>query len=279
MVDQVLSEFKGKAVNKLFFDLLAFSAIVFILSGCAMEYKPPQQWVIQQDSNKPARYAYAYPPVPPVDEPRPYQVFGKWYQPLASAKGFKQRGIASWYGDDFHGKRTSNGEYYDMHGISAAHKTLPLGTYVRVWNLENRKMLDVRINDRGPFVPGRIIDLSVGAAKRLGVYGPGTASVEIVALGDPQSDAPKSKVKYIPKDYTKGKFTIQIGAFSDPVTAKKLVAELEPVYRHAYMAPLQKSNETLYRVMVGRCSSIEKAGEYENLMKQKGFRDAFIIAE
>jgi rare lipoprotein A len=106
-----------------------------------------------------------------------------WYQPLPHARDFRQRGEASWYGRDFHGRQTASGEIYDMYAMTAAHKTLPLGTYVRVQNRDNNKTVDVRVNDRGPFVRGRIIDLSYTAAHKIGVVGPGTAAVEIAALG------------------------------------------------------------------------------------------------
>ena len=119
--------------------LILIGAFFYLISGCTTTSNPPPK--------KPAGY------------PKPYKVFGKWYQPLPDSKGFRQRGIASWYGKDFHGKKTSNGETYDMYAMTAAHKTLPLGTYVRVHNLENNRTLEVRINDRGPFVRGRIIDL------------------------------------------------------------------------------------------------------------------------
>ncbi len=111
-----------------------------------------------------------------------YQVLGKQYQVLPSAEGFSEVGIASWYGKKFHGHLTSNGETYDMFEMSAAHKTLPLPTYVKVTNLENNKQAIVRVNDRGPFHKGRIIDLSYAAAFKLGVTKTGTAKVKIEAL-------------------------------------------------------------------------------------------------
>ncbi len=114
--------------------------------------------------------------------PDSYEVFGKRYTVLPSAKGYSERGIASWYGTKFHGRRTSSGEPYDMFAITAAHKSLPLPSYVRVTNLENGRSLIVRVNDRGPFHPGRIIDLSYTAAVRLGVYAKGSARVEVTAL-------------------------------------------------------------------------------------------------
>ena len=139
-------------------------------------------------------------PMPPYEgAPRPYRVNGDWYQPLASARAFRERGLASWYGKDFHGKKTSSGEVYDMYAMTAAHKILPLGTYVRVRNLENGRVADVRINDRGPFVRGRIIDLSYTAARKLGVVGPGTARVEVTALGAVGTGGSGAE-KYVPVD-------------------------------------------------------------------------------
>ncbi len=113
-----------------------------------------------------------------------YEVFGRSYQVLTSAEGYRERGRASWYGQAFHGRPTASGETYDMHGLSAAHRTLPLDTWVEVVNLDNGRRLVLRINDRGPFarVDERILDLSYGAARELGVVGPGTAAVEVRAL-------------------------------------------------------------------------------------------------
>jgi rare lipoprotein A (peptidoglycan hydrolase) len=111
-----------------------------------------------------------------------YVVKGRRYHILASAKGFREKGLASWYGEPFHGRQTASGEIYDMDKVSAAHKTLPLHTWVEVKNLDHKRTMAVRINDRGPFVPGRVIDLSRAAAKELGVYGPGVAKVQLRAI-------------------------------------------------------------------------------------------------
>ncbi len=122
--------------------------------------------------------------VPPsaTGNPDSYVVFGQRYFVLGSSEGFQEQGSASWYGDDFHGKRTSSGVPYDMHAMTAAHKHLPIPTHVRVENLENGREIVVEVNDRGPFVDGRIIDLSYAAASELGVVGPGTAQVRVTAL-------------------------------------------------------------------------------------------------
>lgn len=120
--------------------------------------------------------------------PESYEVLGKRYRVLDTSAGYRERGIASWYGEKFHGRRTSSGVPYDMYRMTAAHKTLPLPTYVRVTNLENGRSVVLRVNDRGPFIEGRIIDVSFVAAQKLGLVGPGTARVEVEALDPPARD-------------------------------------------------------------------------------------------
>lgn len=139
---------------------------------------------------------------------RPYKINGKTYYPTQVRVGQKERGYASWYGPKFHGKSTSNGERYDMHALTAAHKTFPMNTMVKVTNLENKKSIIVRINDRGPFVSGRIIDLSKESAKRIDLLRKGTAKVEIEVVG-----FGKKVDKSSPQIYTGGLFMVQIGAF------------------------------------------------------------------
>ncbi len=212
-------------------------------------------------------------------QPKPYRVGKTWYHPVSDATNFRQSGKASWYGKKFHGRKTSNGEIYDMYAISAAHKTLPLGTYVRVHNLANNKSLEVRINDRGPFVRGRIIDLSYTAAKKLDVVGPGTAPVEIVALGKAKTSDGKTKTNYVPMDFYKGNFTFQIGAFGEKQNALRLKEKLEKKYMNVHIVPYDDGRRIMYRVRVGRASSLEQAEEYENILIQHGFKGAFIVAE
>src|SRR6185369_4967688 len=153
---------------------------------------------------------------------KPYTINGERYEPLSSHEGFVQRGLASWYGSDFHGKETSNGEIYDMYAMTAAHKTLPLGVYVKVNNRENGRETVVRINDRGPFVNGRIIDLSYTAARQLGLLDKGTAPVKIEALGYLDSNN-QGKVAYrAPASYDRGSFGIQVGAFTALDNAQRM---------------------------------------------------------
>jgi len=223
----------------------------------------------------------AKPPSTPPGHPKPYRVGKTWYQPVAHAKDFRQRGVASWYGKKFHGRRTSSGEVYDMYAMTAAHKTLPLGTHVRVHNLKNDREVVVRINDRGPFVRGRIIDLSYTAAKKVAMVGPGTAPVEIIALGTvaPARQSDTQAPKYTPIDYYSGNFTIQIGAFQDRRNAEKLKQKLNQTYKNAHITTYNDGSETWYRVRVGQTKTLTQAIEYEALLIRNGYADAFIIAE
>jgi rare lipoprotein A len=233
-------------------------------------------WGCGQSTTRPPKSS----PAPATQ--RPYKVLGKWYRPIATADGFRERGLASWYGKKFHGRKTSNGERYDMYGISAAHKTLPIGTWVRVHNLENGKTLDVRINDRGPFVRDRIIDLSYGAAKVLGVAAPGTAPVEIVALGkavESQSGDTVTERTYQPVDYLRGNFTFQVGAFTSIDNARQLQAQLDQKYMNVHLVKHDDGVQTYYRVRLGRATNLDKAIEYEQYLVQNGFPGVITIAE
>jgi len=228
-----------------------------------------------------AETAYSPPPPTPPGHPKPYRVNGTWYQPIPRARGFEQEGMASWYGSEFHGRKTSNGEIYNMHSMTAAHKTLPLGTYVRVHNLRNGRTLDVRINDRGPFVSGRIIDLSYAAATALGVVGPGTAPVKIEALGTPAAAPGKAGAtpQYVPLDYYSGNFTFQVGAFAERGNAQRLVTRLDQRYRNAHVTTYFDGQRTFYRVRVGRSDNLEEATRFEQALKRDGFAQTFIVAE
>ncbi len=233
-------------------------ALLWFISGCTNSDPPPQQ---------------------PTGYPKPYKVFGKWYQPLPDSKGFRQRGIASWYGKNFHGKKTSSGEIYNMYAMTAAHKTLPLGTFVQVRNLENNLELEVRINDRGPFVRGRIIDLSYTAAKKLGIVGPGTADVEIVALGTPATTDGGTSRTFVQGDYYSGNFTFQVGAFANRENAERLKRKLDEQYKNAHITLYDRGDNVFYRVRVGAFNTLEDAVRNEAILIRDGYPDAFMVAE
>ena len=163
--------------------------------------------------------------------PESYVVYGKRYYTMKSSKGYQARGVASWYGEKFHGRKTSNGETYNMHAMTAAHKSLPLPTYVRVTNLSNGRSVVVRVNDRGPFHADRIIDLSYTAATKLDMLISGTALVEVRAIDPsaPQSDQ-KSIVVSGQGDASKAlRLFLQIGAFTRKINAEHLKSKVVAV--------------------------------------------------
>lgn len=211
---------------------------------------------------------------------KPYKVMNKWYKPIAhsNAKNFTQKGLASWYGKKFHGRKTANGETYDMHAMTAAHKELPFGTCVKVHNLNNGKKVEVRINDRGPFIRGRIIDLSYKAAKKLDIVKTGTVPVKITVISAKFKSETKNKNnKIILEEYCYGKFTIQLGAFSEYTNALKLKRKLDKLDKEAHISSYSSEEEILHRVRVGNCLTLQKAMEYEKILLQNGFNDAFMI--
>ncbi len=207
---------------------------------------------------------------------RPYTVAGRTYHPLHSAAGYRERGIASWYGTKFHDRRTASGERYDMYAMSAAHRTLPLPSYVRVTNLENGRSVVVRVNDRGPFHDNRLIDLSYAAASKLGMLGKGTALVEVVALDprDPEHTAPPPSVTpgHQPRIY------LQVGAFSIRDNAARLAARLDRLVRH----PVQVLRGTtprgaIHRVQIGPLASVEAIDRLVDLLERLHIRDARLL--
>jgi rare lipoprotein A len=172
--------------------------------------------------------------------------------------GFTEEGNASWYGDPFNGRRSSNGEIYDMHKLTAAHRTLPFETMVRVTNLSNGKSTTVRITDRGPFVDSRVIDLSLAAASEIESVGPGVVPVRLEVLGN--------------ADITAGFFTIQVGAFRDRANAERLRERLSPYYTPIFIQQYDSPDGTFYRVRVGKISGEDEARDFgEQLRAKEGF--------
>ncbi|MCL1915750.1 MAG: septal ring lytic transglycosylase RlpA family protein [Desulfovibrionaceae bacterium] len=223
---------------------------------------------------------------------RPYIKNGKTYVPLTSASGFVEEGIASWYGKDFHGKQTANGERYDMNAMTAAHKTLPFGSMVRVTNLENNRSVVVRINDRGPFVGERIIDLTYSGAKQLDFAESGTAIVRLTALEDAPSlgqtqkgavslppaagaaQAPSSSASQSVSQSESG-FYIQVGAFSVEANANRLVQQLRS--RGYNVRTLYADSNKLWRVQVGPYARLEQANGVARTLEEEYGRN-FVIS-
>ena len=230
----------------------------------------------------------------PKDEPRSkygnpknYKVLGKWYSVRESSAGYKEKGISSWYGKKFHGHRTSSGETYNMYAMTAAHKTLPLPTYVRVTHLKNGRSVIVKVNDRGPFHQGRIIDLSYSAAKKLGVTATGTAAVEVVAL-DPKQY--KSKQAYQPKfNKTSAlatfplkpnfKLFLQVGAFSSQDNAYELKKRLSRMFKQQQIHSDFSSEKNIYRVRIGPLASIADADKLSVFLNNKGIPTTKIVID
>ena len=171
---------------------LGVALVLALLAGCASTDRKGGYYKNDGPGAKPPAnidgIADATPRVEPLHKyaNRPYEVFGKKYVPLASVQPFSQRGMASWYGKKFHGQKTSSGETYDMYKMTAAHPTLPIPSYARVTHVGNGKSVVVRVNDRGPFHAGRIIDLSYVAAYKLGYVGAGSAQVQVEAIAPAQ---------------------------------------------------------------------------------------------
>ncbi len=209
---------------------------------------------------------------------RPYRVGGKTYYPLPSSKGFVETGYASWYGPNFHGRRTANGERYNMYSMTAAHKILPMNTYVRVENLDNNRSVVVRINDRGPFVRNRVIDLSYAAARKLGIIGPGTAKVRLVALGE--VGAIRDGVVTFKKtpDFMHGDFYVQVGAFVDSQNAFRLRRRLMPLYKDVTVVKGYTNGKSYYKVRIDAPNDYRKAKKFEHRIECSGFPQAFLVA-
>lgn len=208
---------------------------------------------------------------------RPYSVFRKTYYPLPSARGYRERGVASWYGRKFNGKRTSNGETYDMYAMTAAHKTLPLPCYVRVRNLRNGRSVVVRVNDRGPFLENRLIDLSYAAASKLGIVATGTGLVEVDGI-DPKTPALTAVADTRPAGPPR--LYVQMGAFTQRDNAENLRQRLA----QAHFAPLRlfvdhKDGTPLYRVRVGPLADV---GDSDRIIRQAhdiGIDDAIVAID
>ena len=238
--------------------VLALAALILLLSGCGTK-----SWRTGG-----------------VAGSKPYTIRGKTYYPLQSARGFIEEGIASWYGPGFHGKRTANGEIYDMHAMTAAHKILPLGSIVRVVNKNNGRSLVLRINDRGPFVDDRVIDLSRAAAEKLDVVNKGTAPVRITAIDEaPQTASAVARAGgQAPKLNAGpgGRFFLQVGAFPDRDDAREMARQMENLGyngRYFYADSVKR-----WRVQLGPVASRDMAED----MKQRLIdvaHDAFIVID
>jgi rare lipoprotein A len=207
-----------------------------------------------------------------------YDVFGKRYYVLSSAAGYIERGVASWYGPGFHKVRTSTGEVYDMYGMTAAHKTLPLPAYVSVTNLQNGRSVVVRVNDRGPFVGNRIIDLSYTAASKLDMLHNGTAMVEVRTVESDAPAAPAGTTDDSPPPPSA--LFIQAGAFSDPANAERLAQRLRSGnYGKIFVRDDQIAGRRMFRVRIGPVPDVAHFDQIVAALEGAGIHDAHLALD
>ena len=286
---------------------LLLLSLLMLLSACGTLTRPGGYYEDDGPEARPPADVTSIPDAVPKAEPlsasgnKPYSVYGTTYTPLSETSGYRERGIASWYGKKFHGKRTSSGEPYDMYAMTAAHKTLPLPSYVRVRNLQNNRSVVVRVNDRGPFLHNRLIDLSYAAAAKLGILGTGTGVVEVeaVSIDEPSTQVVKTyplqiiapavaaeKIQESPAPAAGPKLYLQVGAFSQRDNAVSLRnrlerEELRPVF---VQSPQNAGNNgadaaRVYRVRIGPLANVEEGDRLTERAAQLGISDARIVVE
>lgn len=260
----------------------ALFALALVVTACTpTRWEKPEPPAPVATAPGPAITPTPAPPRPPggptpggPGNPPFYDVFGQRYFVLPGSEGFRERGEASWYGEPFHGRRTSSGAVYDMYELTAAHKTLPLPTLVRVTHLENGRSVVVKVNDRGPFAKGRVIDLSYAAAKALDMVQSGTAPVEVVALTGPAGAGPvvvenRAAATLVPASLPAPalipaqRLFMQVGAFGDAANAERLRAKLESNgVTNVVIRYDDSASPALYRVRIG---PIADSADYDAL--------------
>jgi rare lipoprotein A len=231
--------------------MLGFAAVLF--AGCAHRSQTSQAPVPYPPSETTPPGA----PSPPSTAPPAIE-----RQPAIPGQ-YVEQGVASWYGDPFNGRRAANGEIYDMHQLTAAHRTLPFGAIVRVTNLRNGKQTEVRITDRGPFVANRVIDLSLSAAQAIDMVGPGTAPVRLEILGGPNPQV--------------GFFGVQVGAFQSQDNAERFRAKLAARYPTVSIAPYDSPTGMFYRVRVGRVATEAGAQQLADQLHSDDQLTTFVV--
>ena len=263
-------------------DLSPILALALLLAGCVSSpIRTPSHPTptLPPPAPIPAEIDNIPEPVPRSEpksargNPAFYDVLGKRYFVLANAEGYLERGVASWYGPGFHAASTSNGERYDMYAMSAAHKTLPLPAYVQVTNLRNGKHVIVRVNDRGPFKEGRIIDLSYSAAAKLDMLKEGTTFVEVRALTSVQKASPP------PPPPPTSDLYVQAGAFATEANAARLLGQLRAKgVSDAFVREDQVDGKTFYRVRVGPIPNVNEFDKVVKRLRSLGVADARLAA-
>jgi rare lipoprotein A len=283
---------------------LALCTLLLALGGCSLwPFGDEQKARVPAGVPKPPRDLASIPDAVPREEPRSrygnpqtYVVFGQRYRVKDSAKGHVERGLASWYGPGFHNERTSSGEPYDMYAMTAAHKTLPLPTYLQVTNLDNGRSVVVRVNDRGPFVRGRIIDLSYTAAWKLDMIKSGTARVEIRTVEpkrwwrreqEPPLTAPlRTAAANAPSGTAANRAEaasaryLQAGAFSSRSNAEGMLTQLRQAgFNNSVIREALVAGRRIFRVQVGPVSDENAAEDIINGLRRAGIPDARVMLD
>jgi rare lipoprotein A len=254
--------------------LVTFSACQTVNQrpGTPSKELQPGRYAILHDSAPQGPIPTFFKTIVPKDEPLSkygnppsYRVGGKTYYVQRSAKGYRARGNASWYASKFHNQRTSSGEPYDMYSLSAAHRTLPVPSYLRVTNLQNGRSVIVRVNDRGPFHSDRIIDLSYGAAVKLGIFPKGTAPVELEAINPGWKTQASAPV---------GRYFLQTGAFQSQASANQMRQKLSRITQSPVVINRVRNR---YLVQIGPFSSTGESEQMKKVLARNGIQGAFTI--
>ena len=274
---------------------IAIAVAVILLQGCGAT-----RW----DEPGSSRERVSSPPAAASTQKRSkrgnppfYEVYGVRYHVMDTSHGHKERGVASWYGKKFHGRPTSSGEIYDMHEMTAAHKTLPLPTIVRVTHLGNGKSIVVKVNDRGPFIDKRIIDLSYAAARELDMIGTGTALVEVEALAGPGErakpsrtassmplmndiDAPPASANPRPGADARPRLYLQVGAFGNPINARQMRRTLEAKgLSNVVIRYDEGTSPVIYRVRLGPIADVAEYDALVELMASMNIAETHLVTE
>lgn len=219
-------------------------------------------------------------PLSRYGNPDSYTVMGKTYQVMDDSTNFAQKGIASWYGTKFHGRKTSSGEPYNMYAMTAAHKTLPLPTYVEVTHRDTGKKIIVKVNDRGPFHEGRIIDLSYAAARKLGISATGTGPVSIRAINTSALDLKTDEVVLPQPDGGDGEIHVQVAAMGTESAAEKMASDLrDKKIPSVRVHVIESDGRKLYRVRVGPIPNVDLAYKVINDLNGIGLETARVVVD
>jgi len=266
------------------------SAVLLVFSACATapSTPPPSQppppsvrLPAPAPAPSPSVSRPSSPRTPAPDGGKSYRVMGQTYRVMGSSKGYVEKGKASWYGTKFHGRKTASGEIYDMEKFTAAHRTLPLGTYVKVKRTDGKgDSVVVKINDRGPFVDNRIIDLSRAGARQLDMLNEGVAPVVVTALGEEILKGKPDEITLQPRyDYNEGEFSVQVGAFTVKENAERLVRRMKDEHGAADLSLFEFGDRRFFRVRVGKLISRDEAEKFRDRLISSGeFERAFVVA-